>query len=226
MNSRRACSKTVFAITAAVLLFSGSHQLPAATADFQYGTTITPSVVNPSETISGPGSQVSQAGIGNFDAPTGPIFNGLANGTYGTDITVGTLSVTDFAIGHYVDTYAASITIQLKIKDVVSGQSGIFSFTGVLSGRVANNGTTTGSAFFNPFSDALQTQKIGNSTYDVHIFQTKDFTAPGPPPVGGTGLSGTYSFNVNALSVPEPGALALVALGGLLVALRTTRRKA
>jgi hypothetical protein len=226
MSNFRGYPTGFFAITVAVLSIAASHQLSAAINEFQYATTLT-SPITPNQTIGGPGSQVSQAGIGNFAAPTGQIFNGFVNGLNGIDLIVGTISVTDLGIGSYVDTYSVPFTLQLKIKDFTSGMTGIFSFNVGLTGRVASNGTTTGSNFNNPFFNvAGQTQVIGATTYSVRIFPNSSFASPGAAPVGGTGLPGEYTFNVLAQTIPEPGTLGLLTFGGLLAALGVSRRKA
>jgi hypothetical protein len=61
-----------------------------------------------------------------------------------------------------------------------------------------------------------QTQLIGGTLYGVSIIAGKSFAAPGSPPVGGTGLAGSYSLNVHSVSaqpVPAPA----TALGGLVL---------
>ena len=198
-------------------MYSGIEQQALATPlDFQYGTLVTPSPINPTATVGGPGSQVSQAGIGNFSSPAAPTFNAGVNGSLGTDITVGSITITDLALGAaYMDTYGPTpITVNLKLKDVTSGATGTFTFTGSLSGLVSSNGTTVGSSFNNPFTASSQIQTIGLSNYEVRIITSKDFAAPGSPPSGGSGIAGFYSFNVRqALAVPEPASLLLLTFG-------------
>jgi hypothetical protein len=211
-------------LTAAVYL-GAVQSAVASPLDFQYGTTVTPSPINPTSTIGGPGSQISQAGIGNFTSPTAPTYNAGLNGSLGTDITVGTINVTDLSIGAYTDTYGpTTITVSLKLKDVDSGSTGVFQFTGTLTGQVSSNGTTTSSSMDNPFTASSQIQNIGGTNYEVRIIPSKDFTAPGSPPVDGTGFDGVYSFNVlEAPTVPEPASLLLLTFAGLPMVLLRRR---
>jgi len=219
----------IFAATVMAVLLAAHVPAAAAVLDFEYGTTVTPSPINPTASTPAQGSIINQAGIGNFASPASPIFNANVNGVFGTDITVGTISVRDLGLGAYTDAYGPTpIAVNLALKDVDSGAIGHFTFTGLLTGQVASNGTTSGSSIDNPFSSAFQTQTIGNSEYVVRIVPTKDFSAPGSPPSGGTGLAGTYSFNVLSRSnfgVPEPATFGLLALGGLLLPMFMKRRR-
>ena len=193
--------------------------MAASTIDFQYGTTVTPSPINPTATVGGPGSQVSQAGVGNFATPAAPSFDASAAG--GADITVGTITVTDLALGAaYTDTYGpTTITVNLKIKDVPSNATGTFKFTGSLAGTVTSNGIVAASDFSDPFTASSQTETIGSFNYTVSVIPGKAFAAPGSPPAGGSGIPGDYSFNVQAAvaGVPAPasGWAGLALLTGL-----------
>lgn len=212
---------------AAALSFVLVAQASAASFDFQYGSTVTPSPINPTATVGGPGSQVSQEGVGNFASPAAPTLN--AGGPLGTDIIVGTISVTDLAIGSaYTDTYGpTTIDINLKIKDVTSSGTGVFLITGSLTGTVSSDGNAQSSVFNNPFLPSSQTLKIGSTFYTVDVIPDTAFVAPGAPPEGGTGLAGEYGVNVRvtAQGVPTPAsALAGSALIAGLGAWRLIRR--
>lgn len=196
----------------AVSMLATAPRASGAVADFEYGTTITPSPINATASIPAQGSVVSLAGVGNFASPTSPAFNAAVNPA-GADIVVGTITVVDLGLGAYTDTYGPTpITVDLNLRDVDSGNVGTFIFNGTLSGIVASNGTTSASTFTNPFIAASQTQTIGAQSYTVSIIPTADYAAPGSPPPGGAGLAGQYTFHV---SVPEPSSLALAGLAAL-----------
>ena len=97
----------------------GTLPVQRVLADFQYGTSIIPSTYKPPRNSTfGPGSQINQAGVGDVTSPAGQIFSGFKGGYGGTDILVGTVTVTDLAIGEpYTDLYGVPITINLRIKD-------------------------------------------------------------------------------------------------------------
>jgi hypothetical protein len=210
---------------AALLWIAGERQVSAGHFDFQYGSTVTPSPINPTGG-NGPGSQISQAGVGNFTSPTAPTFNAGLDG--GANITVGTINVTDLSIGAYMDTYGpTTVTIDLKILDVDSGLTGTFTFTGTLTGAVNSNGTTSSADIKVSASATSQVEGIGGTDYKVSIIPGQFFAAPGSPPVDGTGLDGVYSFNVSAPSVvPEPTSIGLLAVGCLSVLVVAGRRTA
>jgi hypothetical protein len=220
----------VVAATVLAVFLAAQGQAAAAVLDFQYGTTITPSPINPTSSVPAQGSIISQSGVGTYPAPSGAVYNAGLNGALGTDVTVGSISVTDLGLGAYTDTYGpTAINVNFALKDVTSGQVGLFAFPGLLTGQVASSGTTSAAAINNPFSSAFQAQTIGAETYVVRIIPSKDFSAPGSPPSGGTGLAGTYSFNVLSRSnftIPEPASIGLLALGGLLLPLFMARRRA
>jgi hypothetical protein len=184
---------TVLAAMAALLWIAAERQVSAGHLVFQYGTTVTLNLINPTSSVGGPGSQVIQAGVGNFAAPTPPTFNAGLNGVLGTDITVGSISVTDIGFGAYVDTYGpTTITIDLALKAVDSGAVGHFTFTGSHSGLVSYNGTPTAVNFGNPFVASSQIQNIGGTGYEVRIISDE---AVSRPPAGDRhGLGGSISF--------------------------------
>lgn len=215
----------VLAALAASLALATGRDAAADFADFQYGTTLTPSPINPTASVPAQGSVVNLAGVGSYPAPSGEVVNAAINGSLGADITVGLISVTDLGLGAYTDTYGPTVfTINLALRDVDSAAVGLFSFTGTLSGQVSSNGTTSGSSFGNPFVASSQTQNIGGTPYTVRILPSKAFSAPGSPPSGGTGLSGMFSLNVTDGAVPEPSSIVLMALGGLGVFVGSRRR--
>jgi len=205
-------------VAVAALMLAATQRAFGAAGDFQYGTTVTPGLLTTS------GSSVGQTGVGNFTTPAAPTFSAAVNPA-GTDIVVGTISITDLGLtSAHTDTYGPStIAVNLKVKDVASGSTGTFTFNGVLSGTVAGNGTTDGAVFNNPFVAASSTQTIGTESYTVSIIPSVAFAAPGAPPLGGTGLAGTYTFNVHATAVPEPAGIAVAGLAALGV-LRRRRR--
>jgi len=138
------------------------------------------------------------------------------------------VSITDLGIGSpYKDTYGpTTISVAVNLLDVASGQAGVLTFTGSLSGYVNSNGTTQQSHFANPWAATSLSETLGGVKYTVSIDPTTAFVAPGPPPSGGTGLTGGYSFHVTAAPVPEPGSVSLALLGiGSLGAIGLVRRR-
>ncbi|GAC1336716.1 MAG: hypothetical protein NVSMB14_04330 [Isosphaeraceae bacterium] len=205
----------------------------AALGEFQYGTAFGASSqsISPTTTVGGPGSLVTQVGVGNFASPTGPIINaGLASGA---NIVVGTINVTDLGKGiEYTDKYAKAISLSVNIRDVDSGSTGVITASGTLRGTVSSNGTTQGSVFDpNPFdSSGLSPSSIaiGAAIYTLAILPTSSFAAPGSPPTGGKGLDGKYTFFIKAVPnpniIPEPASFTLMGLGAL-GAFRITRKR-
>src|SRR4051812_46692625 len=102
------------AILVAVLAQAAARPVRAGFADFQYGTTVTPSPINPTASAPAQGSVVNQAGVGSYPAPSGIVSNAAVLGPLGVDITVGTITVTDLGLGAYADTYGpTAITVNL-----------------------------------------------------------------------------------------------------------------
>ena len=61
------------------------------------------------------------------------------------------------------------------------------------------------SAFFNSsFTASSQTMDIGGNAYTVSVVPGTAFSAPGTPPVGGSGLPGEYSLDVQVSAQPVP----------------------
>jgi len=201
-----------------LLMLAVGSRAHAAVADFQYATAVRPGNINSSSSVPAQGSIVTQNSV-----TDGVVFNAKVN-PGGADVVVGTIRVTDLGIGAYTDTYGPTpFTVTFSLLDFDSNHSGLFFFNGTLSGSVASNGTTSAATFNNPFTATSQTQTIGATTYTVSIIPSKAFAAPGSPPVGGTGLNGTYTFNV---SVPEPSGLALAGLAALSLLRRRARNRA
>jgi hypothetical protein len=216
------------ALAVAALSLATGQQCWAVFGDFTYSTVVTPATINPSATVGGPGSQVTQGS----EAPPTTINAALLTGT---DVVVGTITVTDLGVvvGPYTDTYGpTAINVKVSIVDQASGQTLTFNFAGTLTGMVGSNGTTDAVVFNNPFAAASQSQTtvfgVNSAKYTVSIIPSKDFTAPGAPPIGGPGLNGTYSFHVFATPVvPEPASLTLLGIGVLgTLGIAVRRRRA
>jgi len=225
MRSIRNVIKMALAV-AAVTLATGQKSW-AVLGDFTYTTLVTPASLQ-AQLVPPPFSSVTQGSV--LSSPT---IN--ANLGVGTDILVGTITVSDnaTALGAQTDTYAPqAINVQLSITDAASSLTGVFNFAGTISGTVATNGSTDAVNFNNPFVLTTKTLVIGGVTYTVTIDPTKDFTAPGAPPGaaagGGSGLAGTYSFHVFASnSIPEPASMTLMGIGVLgMVGFVARRRRA
>lgn len=117
------------------------------------------------------------------------------------------------------DFQGSSFTTELAIKDVASGRSAEFNFTGVF------DGAPFFSQMFPAFtSPQTQSMRIGSSTYTV----TEQFDGGGRVLVDAdTEIIGKITANVTVSSTPEPATLTLAGLGlaGAAVA-RWRRRRA
>jgi hypothetical protein len=194
----------LMAAAAAALAMVAGPKAEAAFGDFTYSTTITPSPIDP--TNAPPNTQITQTGI----APSTTVFSG-ADIVNGTDLTAGTLTVTNVAGLAQTDTYNTPITLTVTINDAT------LTFTGTLVASVTQNASGVTSAVFqNPFgtTDQSQTVSTNNGTFIVSLIATKDFTSPGAP--GGTvGSSSEGRYSINVKAVPEPASMALLGLGSL-----------
>lgn len=205
---------------------------PAVRADavFSYATTVTPASIG-----SGAGSSVSEAAV---SSGTNGVPSTILTTTGGTDITVGTLTISDDGLGNsYNDHYSTAISIGLTLSNVgppgVAATGTTMTFTGTVTGNVFSNGTSFGSSFSNPFAFQSQSQTIGGVKYTVVVevlpqgTLNNAFNAPGPPVAGGQGKAGTYVFHVTAAPVPEPASasLALAGIGSLVVVGLIRRRR-
>lgn len=200
-----------------------------ADALFQYSTTVTgndiatPSQVDPTSTVGGPGSAINQTGV---TLTSGNPFDATAPGT---DIKVASVSISDLGIGTaYKDTYTAvPITVSVTI-DPTTGGSATLTFTGSLSAYVNSTGSNWQSGFNNPWAGvAAQSAVINGVTYTVSMAAAPTQAPGAPQSSGGTGLAGGYSFHVTATSpIPEPSSVALSLIGiGSLAAVGFVRRR-
>lgn len=213
---RKYCYAIAAVVAAAALMVA-----PEAVADFEYGTQVSPNPYSP--TSGDMVSQLNQNSIGNFASPSSPSFD--ASGPGGTNITVAQLQIQESnGTAPFHDSYSdQSVTVDVKIKDLSTSVSGVFTFTGLYTQSpqaqfVSSNGTSTASNFNNPWSVfQSKTELIGSTLYTVTIFPDKAFTAPNPPDIA-TGVSppdrlGSFVFNVSAKPAPEPSSFVLMGLG-------------
>jgi hypothetical protein len=184
---------------------------------------------------------LQQLGLGNFAAPDGSMNTSGSGAGIGADVAVSTLTITDASLGvtPYTDSYSQAIQVQMNLKDLASGLTGLFTFTGTLSGTVSHltafgewNSdlavTWNASGSPPPGVIAQQTQTIGGVNYTVQILANGNYQRPGvPTSVGGTGAQGGYSYHVIAQSpIPEPASASLALAGiGSLMAIGFIRRR-
>ena len=190
-----------------------------AQVEFEYSSSISPSIITPVSAT--PHSQFVQTGVGDINNPTGPIYG--ASPFFYTNIVVASTSVVDLGTGDdYVDTYGPTpITVSIRIRDVDSGATGLFTFSGTLTGTVAGSIQGLAASFSNPFTATSESEAIGGGgIFVVSIDPSRSFAGPGSPPLGGTGLPGAYTFEVQNF-LPEPSA----AFIGILAVAALQRRR-
>jgi hypothetical protein len=113
-----------------------------------------------------------------------------------------------------------SLTLQLF--DLVSGESGTVTFTGVLNGRLTAESANIRNTFT---GETTQTLVLGGNLYTATI---TSFTPPGPPGAvnpGAIGANATVSVQSIIPEIPEPGTLTLVGLGAGLMGWYRWRRR-
>lgn len=197
------------AAAAAALAMVAGTKAEAAFGDFTYQTTLTPA----SYTVSTPPPFTTLTNAGAGDLTT--TFNAAAPG--GTDLTAGTLTaMITLSSPGATDTYSTAGT---SLTVFIDDKSHSVTFNATTPGNDTISESSTGvsaATYVNPFGTAQSKDiTIGNTIFTVSLIPTKDFSAPGAPPVGAGSAVGTYSINVSAKSVPEPASMALLGLGGL-----------
>jgi hypothetical protein len=116
---------------------------------------------------------------------------------------------------------AKAYSLQLTLTDANSLKSATLVFTGHLDGTL----TAGNSNITNTFTGQTSyTVVLGQNQYAITI---SSYTPPGPTGVANSGAIGAHAnVTVEALSLPEPGALTLFALGATaLVVPRLYRRR-
>jgi PEP-CTERM motif len=115
----------------------------------------------------------------------------------------------------------AAYTLSLKLTDEPSGQSGVFTFQGLLNGTAWKHGSLITNTFVGP---TTETMVLGNEQYTVAL---GSFVPPGPPGPENAGTIGA-TITMQPLSTqatPEPSTLALAGLGLVLTGLTTWRKR-
>src|SRR5262245_60151140 len=102
-------------------------------------------------------------------------------------------------------------TLSLKLTDKASGQSGVLTFSGVLSGKFSKDSANITNAFTGPLTQVLT---LGVNTYTVTMGQ---YAPPGPPSASNFGSIAAHVDVQGSVgstqSTPEPSALLLSGLG-------------
>ena len=106
---------------------------------------------------------------------------------------------------------AKSYALTLTLTDQVSGTSGTLVFTGLISGTLSSASSNLANTFT---GQATQQIVLGNTVYTTTI---SSYTPPGPPSSNNLGSIGAHATvkvsHIIVESVPEPGTLALSAIG-------------
>jgi PEP-CTERM motif len=159
-------------------------------------------------------------------------FSNLAATNYTTSSALPVVSVpaTNLTISSSASstvTFSGAVySLSLKITDGPSGATGIFNFTGTLSGTITQTGAWVNNVFNTPTSI---TKTIGADTYTVTL---SGYVPPGTPTsintVGGIGATITVvpgNSSGSPHGTPEPSTLVLAGLGMAFTGLGAWRRK-
>jgi hypothetical protein len=112
-------------------------------------------------------------------------------------------------------------SLTLTLKDIASGQVGMLTFTGKLTGTFSIDSADVSNAFTGPTTQSIT---LGGNVYTVTI---GPYAPPGPPTSSNAGSIAAHvdvSSVVHVQDVPEPSGLVLCGLGGGLLALVSWRR--
>jgi hypothetical protein len=148
-----------------------------------------------------------------------------------TDTVATAIKVTSDAPVGFPDQFTSSkanISFNLVLKDMMSGLSHSFLFTGTFATQDPLNPSTVSSdsanVKFTPTGIQNMTQQIGMNEYNIKFVS---YTPPGPP---GSGNSGSIAYHVEVRQLdiqksPEPATLLLAGLGVSFLGLGAWRKR-
>ena len=161
---------------------------------------------------SNPGNIAAQSGPGHlWILPTSGTTKGIQDVLAAQLQTLGSVPVTNPA------TFNAPYRLTMTIHDAASGKSGTLTFTGTLGGWFSSGGASITNRFNSPLNQQLT---LGKDNYSVTIGA---FASPGTPNSGVFGRIGADVIVTGpggTATAPEPGSLALAALGAAGLAAR------
>jgi hypothetical protein len=232
-------SRAFFTASAALPLLLLAAGPAAADAIFQYSWSVSPGTI---ATVSA--SDPTQAGTGaiTLTSPAGPF-----TGVIGTDTVAAIVTATSTASSANPDVIplqlSGNYTLTLNLTDQASQASGSLSFTGLLSGALTAQssstlntilGTTDGNGF-NPWQSGGVLQ-LGDTVYSVDYNGYLPLGSPQEGTAGGIGFTiSTSPIDAGnpgpvevpeAAGLPEPGTALLAVLGAGVTGLAGWRRRA